>query len=226
MEVIGFGGTYYTLWEKLEENLYPYYIKRISKSLEKAKTLYPNAEVDLSLQGQKWEVRPECEKVEIPETHFQFGKYKETPIAECEDISYVDWYFVNTQSPEAEKVLIQNGYKKLENIYFAPDEYKIKKLKSSGQDGHYFEDKTRVDLELKEIDSFHFDGFYGTTWIITYIDNNNRFFYYKGSSIPNITNRQETRRNGIDDFVTVTATIKHGYYNGIEKTYLQRIKVK
>lgn len=81
--------------------------------------------------------------------------------------------------------------------------------------GHYEADGVKVVLELKEIDSFGFNGNYGYTYIVTYADINNREFKYMGSSPSNISQ---------DDFVKVQATIAHDTYRGNE-TKLKRIKI-
>lgn len=91
----------------------------------------------------------------------------------------------------------------------------FEKEKNKPVAGHYETDGAKVVLELKEIDSFGFNGNYGYTYVVTYADINNREFKYMGSSPSNISQ---------DEFVKVQATIAHDTYRGNE-TKLKRIKV-
>jgi hypothetical protein len=81
--------------------------------------------------------------------------------------------------------------------------------------GHYEVDGAKVILELKEIESFGFNGNFGYTYICIYADINNREFKYMGSSPSDISK---------DTFTKVQATITHDNYKGAE-TKLKRIKI-
>lgn len=91
----------------------------------------------------------------------------------------------------------------------------FEKEKNKPVAGHYEIDGSKAILELKEIDSFGFNGSYGYTYVVIYSDVNNREFKYVGSSPSNISQ---------DEFVKVQATIAHDTYRGNE-TKLKRIKV-
>lgn len=62
---------------------------------------------------------------------------------------------------------------------------------------------------------FSFDTQYGTTYIVTLIDDNNRLFKYMGANTPDIKG----------EFVTIKATVKHSEYKEQPETKLQRIKI-
>jgi co-chaperonin GroES (HSP10) len=81
--------------------------------------------------------------------------------------------------------------------------------------GHHYENGKRMALEIKEIDSFSFDGNFGTTFIKTYVSNDGKLFKYMGGTPPEISR---------EDFTPVKATIKHDNYRDVMETKLQRIK--
>lgn len=93
-------------------------------------------------------------------------------------------------------------------------EYKdlLKSLKS----GHLYSDKKRIDLNIKQIDFFSFDTQWGTTFVISYMSDDNELFKYMGNNPPQLNN---------DGYTTVKATIKHDNYKDIDETKIQRIKV-
>lgn len=89
--IIGFATEFYTLWSYEKENVYAgnvvmngvgpqiiginhryYYIKNISKDLEKAKALYPGVEIDEELRGVTRSFE-RFEKAEYPANCFSFG---------------------------------------------------------------------------------------------------------------------------------------------------------
>lgn len=92
---------------------------------------------------------------------------------------------------------------------------KIQKANSAPVNDHYEDNGSKVTIEVKEFESFGFNGMYGWTNVITYMDKSNRAFKYVGSASPNIS----------DEWVKIQATIDHSNYNGKAETKLKRIKV-
>ena len=107
-ELIGFATQFYTLWNYEAVKNYTadaygnyyvssvthkyYYIKNISKDLEKVRAMYPGIEIDESLRGQSRDFSM-IEKVDLPEGYFWFGKYYGKTIDEVikSDFSYCLW---------------------------------------------------------------------------------------------------------------------------------------
>lgn len=83
--------------------------------------------------------------------------------------------------------------------------------------GHFFKDGERVTINIKQIDSFHFETAYGTTFICKYLTSDNKAVKYMGANPPDIST---------EHFVLVQATAKHSEYKGVAETKLQRIKIK
>ena len=112
--LIGFGGTYYTLWGVSYENQYwtdSYgkhwhtgtkeiftYHKNISKNLEKVATKYPGIQIDMDLTGKKsfWRFLFENQ---YPEGYFYSGKHEGEKVADLlrtkEGRNYCKWYTRN-----------------------------------------------------------------------------------------------------------------------------------
>lgn len=94
-------------------------------------------------------------------------------------------------------------------------EYVIKNNRVLTSD-HFFTEGEKVELNLTKIDSHSFNGQYGTTYIETYITDDNRMFKYMGGTPIDIEKNEKA---------VVKATIKHSEYNGRKETRLQRLKV-
>jgi len=153
---------------------------------------------------------------------FKFGKYCGNDIVEINDVNYTDWYYQQTKNPIAKQMLIDNGYVEYNDDVISEEAYQEiqydlqrENYLNSLEKGHHFENGKRISLELKEIDSFSFDGYYGTTFVITYASKCGKIFKYMGGNPADISR---------DEFETVKATIKHDNYNGEKETKLQRIK--
>lgn len=103
--------------------------------------------------------------------------------------------------------------------YLTPDQVKDRSVRDiilGAEKGHHDVDGKRVNLTLRSLGKpFSFDGQYGTTYILTLIDESNRLFKYMGGSLPDIG----------EDFKSVKATIKHSEYKEQAETKLQRIKI-
>lgn len=97
---------------------------------------------------------------------------------------------------------------------------KIEKLEEAkaraAASGHFFTDGTRVDLQLRRVDSFDFETQYGRTYVEHYVAPDGKMFKYMGNSPADIS---ET------EFTMVKATVKWDNYKGQPETKLQRIKV-
>lgn len=87
------------------------------------------------------------------------------------------------------------------------------------QNGHWFEDKDKVEIKLTYKKSVHFDTEYGISFIQRFVDENNRVFVYKGSS-PVKSDQLE-----LDDCLNLKVTIKHDFYKGTPQTRIMRPKV-
>ena len=89
-------------------------------------------------------------------------------------------------------------------------------VKEAAEAGHHFENGDKVELEIKEIDGFSFEGNFGTTFVRTYASKCGKLFKYMGASPKDVSN---------SEFEKVKATIKHDNYNNVAETKLQRIKL-
>lgn len=80
---------------------------------------------------------------------------------------------------------------------------------------HYFEEKARVELQIKEIISTAgYATMYGYNSIIKYLTECNRVVLYSGTSPKELESGDR-----------IKATIKHNEYKGTEQTLLQRISI-
>ena len=122
---IGFSGKMYTLWSVKvathstpwgydETRRYYSFVKNVSKSLEKAKAMYPNAEYREKLNGHRRTFEEFEKRVWTSDEFFRFGKYFRSRIDECEDFRYLEWYY-DQDIPKSQKLYIEvylreNGY--------------------------------------------------------------------------------------------------------------------
>jgi len=105
---------------------------------------------------------------------------------------------------------------------------------ASYQEGHFYNDKQRVDLSLKVISIYGYESQFGYVSIYKMIDNENRVFVYKGTTtltqqISNIEGQDKwnTHSNiSKNDSFSCICTIKHNNYKGINTTYIQRLIIK
>ena len=130
MLYIGFGGTYYTLWNVEAQGDYVLYqyMQNLSTDLNKAKAKQPTAMVDLTLKG-KHSYKVYCP---LPPNTFRFGKHKGELFEDCTDFDYLAWYYNRTDDAEAKDyiytILSQNGYRIWEDdgIIVSNEEYQCK----------------------------------------------------------------------------------------------------
>lgn len=257
--IIGFSGTFYCLWEVwphwYTKEPMAHYIKKLSTDLEKAKAMAPRAIVDLDVYGQKWNIsetplEPMTEEEQIwarrDEGIFLFGKYNNMSIMECTDDSYIRWYWTETQSYVAEMALMKAGYRWLNDEWVSPEYFEkyinrllVEKKLSEASNGHHEANGSRVTLNLWEIASFSFDGYFGQTNVITYLDDQGRVFKYMGSAWPDVTTREKpvkmvpqgdgiyklVQTAPVEEYTTVKATISHDNYDGVDETKLKRISI-
>lgn len=218
--IIGFGGKYYTLWRKgLPRDTF---VKNISKDLDKAMELYPEAEVDESLKGTVWSINTDI---------MPFGKYKGSSISEMiknddfKQLSYLKWISENMQLKGSLKAQLNNSKElidsKIEKLKeerekaYEKKQQQIelsKKLQSNS--GYYFSEKERVELVLKLVNEKHFETAFGIMTLQTFVDLEGRTFYHTGSTILHKTAK---------GYVSIKATIKHKEYKGQKQTHIQRI---
>lgn len=134
---IGFATKFYTLWAISNECNYSQnefgqvsvtgittrytYLGHLSIDLDKAKAKVSErgielSGVDMSLKGQSsWEYKDKnyCTIPTSDLGFFAFGKYENQIISQCTDISYLEWYFNETNNKVAKQVLFANGYAEL-----------------------------------------------------------------------------------------------------------------
>lgn len=84
------------------------------------------------------------------------------------------------------------------------------------QQGHHYSPGQKVQLEVKLMSEFHFDGMYGTTYIQTFATVDGKVVKYKGGTPQEISK---------EVFTKIRGTVKHDSYKGVNETYLQRIKI-
>ena len=227
MKIIGFAEQYYTLWNvektivemnrfQTKEKTHFLYIQNLSKDLDKAKAKVNEPfELDLDLKGDKREFYTEGEPQGIiPNDVFKYGKYRFEKIEDCKDVNFVLWYYSETNNKFALKVLLLNGFELIEGILHNADDAKKQKHYLSLKRGHLFNDKKRIELKIKTIESFGFEGYYGYTFIRVYETECGCEVKYMGSNPPDVS---------YEIFEVVKATIKHDNYNEIDETKIQRI---
>lgn len=238
--VVGFTNQFFTLWTISEP--YQYFFNQHEfvmredvtfhqnlshdrdEAIRKAKEIMnvEHVEVDEDLRGQSRSFKRDGEKQStIPADRFRFGKHIDTPIADCEDSSYIHWYYKNTFSEFAKEVLLSRGYTQptegsVELISPERPEWMIKQDRIAELSGHHFEEGKRIELKVKQIDYHSFNSTFGTTYIFTFETECGKVVKYMGSSY------YEFSEEGFD---VITASIVHDYYNGPE-TKLKRIKFK
>ena len=112
-KIVGFADSYYTLWNVVVDENYItdaygnyylssrehkfFYVKNISKSLDKVKEKYPTLSIDDSLRGKKRSFSSQ-EKIDKPDGYFWFGKYYGHSIDDIleKDFQYCLWALDNT----------------------------------------------------------------------------------------------------------------------------------
>lgn len=105
--------------------------------------------------------------------------------------------------------------------YFTAEQLKRQadaEIKASAIVGHHETEGARIELNVKRLGKGgSFETQYGTTYIVTLIDDKNRLFKYMGTSNLNDI--------GENDYVKIKGTVKFDNYKDQPETKLQRIKV-
>lgn len=247
-QIIGFGGTFYTLWTySTRENFYVdsygnsyctggitnyYFLKNISTDLNKVKELYPHLSIDEGLKGRyvSWQ---KVDKIELPAHLFPQGFWEEgNPIMQSEnDKALWKLYLAKSRKDKAiarhivnaRRRLIDLGFlRRFEGQYCTP-EY-IDRLKAK---------KSLIEAKNSLEHGLHFKD--GERLDLSIKKLESFSFDSAFGSTYVITYASECGRlfkymggtpPDIDtEYVKVKATIKHSEYKGLPETKLQRIKV-
>lgn len=232
-EEYGYAGQSYT-------RVFNDYVQNLSLYLEIAKTKAfditgTEAAIDLSLKGSGSFsfLRSDDIKIVIPFDQFPYGKLMSHSITESTDVYQLNrLYHDNYANPRsrviARQKLVELGELiRVENTLYTPEisrylspfnyaAYKKEHELKQAKNGHFFNNGEKVTLTIKEVGSFSFSTDFGTTWVVNYIDYENRRFKYMGST---------PKTSDVQGWINIKATIKHDNYNGVDETKLQRIKI-
>lgn len=233
---IGFTNQYYTLWyvsipkmNKYTQEVNYNYVQNLSMNYEDAlkkmqEKFSDDFAVDLSLRSDSsFTTTKDMREELIPTDCFSFGKLEGQKFSDCDDIWQLDRAKDAGQCKEERRINARNRLVELGELVEFEGEFLTKfRVENILKDrffkkgsGHHFNDGEKVELELKEFERFNFDGYFGLTWVVTYISKDNKFFKYMGGSpCPKI-----------EDFTKVKFTIKHSEYNGSQETKILRMKV-
>lgn len=128
-----------------------------------------------------------------------------------------DWGKYNTSMLSVGREEIVYGTNIVRHNYVTVAEYdRIKGFEAKQAIPFLHTDGEKITTEIKLVYSTGYDGNYGHVSIDTYTSKDGNTYIYKDGSAPNISK---------EEFVKVTATVKHNEYNGIKQTLLQRIKI-
>jgi len=251
MLTIGFTTEYYTLWEvsepfkkytggvvingvfsghyyMVQECIYRQNLsKDYNKAIEKAAAMGEYA-IDLDLRGHSSFSRQLGEEqCDLPFTVFSFGQLKGQEIMQATDV----WQLNRAMREErgqrrrvyARRRLIELGELVRntfsgEDRYISPVHYQRLKEKAdkAAKGGHFFENGQRLSLQIRRIGGTGYETQYGWVSIEEYELSTGQIVKYKGSSPVDI---------GMEESVSVMATIEHCEYNGLPETRLKRIKI-
>jgi hypothetical protein len=199
----------------------------------------PEPDTDLFGRNSSWDSVKRHDVYKDEEMNF--GKYSGELIADIDDMEYLHWSLqseIGVHSDRGQviiKKLLSNGYKKSPYAEKINDHYDIvssekydyllnrkkeEDFLNSLNKGFHFEDKKRLDFNLKVLSKGSFEGTYGTCYIYTFCDSDKNFLKYMGSKCFDFDK---------GDTIKVKATVKHNEWcnNGgevIKETKLLRIK--
>lgn len=196
MKVIGFANKYYTLWDVtsnvIESKYSKYtlvtnaYIKNISMDIDKVKEFYPDTEIDESLRGHSCTFEYTKERKEINTDKFNFGRYEDQLISECDDSDYLCWFFNNCDGERKQNVearLVELGFTVKDGIIFTPEETKkkerIERMLRNKEELEVFFYKN-LSIEFYNNDSDEYYGVYVDDDGILYKFNDVKLNYYNG----------------------------------------------
>lgn len=233
---------YINKYEFVERVTYTYYQNLsidYNKAIEKIH-MFSNGsyEIDLDLRGKKTFHKYFQKGNDYPSNVFDYGIYAGKPISECQDVLQLNKAMLrgtdalNTNKPTRQelerrmyarkRLLEMRELLKINKEYILKTEYEARKRAEDRKkeialhNDHFFEDKIRVDLKIKEIKRFGFESVFGIVYIRIYVTEDGKHVKYMGANPPDIS---ET------EFVKVVATICHSEYKGQKETKLQRIKI-
>jgi len=235
-QVIGFAEKYYTLWDVYEDNSDGFYVKNLSMDLDIAKSKVEGEyEVDLTRRGTTWNY--DDGGMDMPEPasdEFSFGRCRNLKIMESDEIWQLE-RACKEETPERQELAVKR-LMELDNKYeFVPfrNGYWDRKerdeiLKHEAEEtrkanlkrGHFFNDKDKVELELRTLEAFGFNGSYGYCNVRVYESKCGRIFKYIGTSPPDLNELEyHYTKSGKwyitiedDSFYKVSATVKHSEY--------------
>lgn len=241
MKTIGFTEKFYTLWEVGQIYAEPVfynglqvgtnykqditYLQNLATDLDRAKEkISGEYQIDLELRGHSSFKRTVSSDIKNREDYyehdcFSFGKMEGVRFVDATDIWQLNRAFSEEKSARrraiARRRLIELGalvkYRIGNYNYATPEQ--VAEDRINKMSGHHFTDGAKVELEVKEIKRFGFDGAYGWTSIRIYETICGKIVKYVGSSPIDLPN----------EWSKIKATIKHDNYRGAE-TKLLRMK--
>jgi len=125
--------------------------------------------------------------------------------------------------------------------FFVGAKKREERIKAESRDinnEHFGEIKKRYTMDLTLIKQTNFEGHYGTTWVYTFLDTENRCFVWFASKQLTVEVARDaddtTPYDYIDNVpveinenVKVKATVKdHNVYNGVKQTVVTRVAVQ
>ena len=230
-QVIGFADKYYTLWSFNDDMTDGYFVKNLSMDFDLAKSKVDGEyTIDLNQRGfSSWDSSGQDLR-DAEGDEFSFGALRNDKIMEATDL----WQLERggkEETPGRQKiavnrlkelgdydfVLFRKGYwQRAERDQIQAEEKELKRV-ASLKGGYHYSHGDKVEIEIKELDSFWFEGSYGGCAVVTYESKDGKIFKYLGS--------RPTDEIGEIHFRKVCATIKHSEYNHKDETKLLRIKV-
>lgn len=208
------------------------------KAIEKIEALTGGRyAIDLGLRGNGSFYKDYSKGNDYPCYMFDYGKLKGADIRTCTDVWQLDRARLQGTDSEntkysrtelerrmfARKRMLEIGaLLKINNQFILKSEHEAQLREEARKkaieltNGHFFVEKSRVKLKVKQIKSFGFQTVYGFSFVRIYQTEDGKQVKYLGSSPPEVSEW---------NFTEIVATIAHSEYQGIAETKLQRIKV-
>lgn len=214
------------------------YIQNLSKDLDKAidkvEKLWgvKDPEVDESLRGVTTRSFSRYEHRALPFDVFPYGKLKYMPIMDSNDVWQLQRVYngegsiggdkeFETSIPTRRRVLARRKLVQLGELIRIEGKWltkrEIEHNKKVSDSVWIHNDGERVELKLLIVSKKHYDSDFGMVYVITYHDENDNVYTYKGGSPPYVENESE--------FFNAKATIKHSTYKEVKQTLIQRVKI-
>ncbi len=237
-QVIGFTEKYYTLWMVNESETDGFYVKNLSMDLNIAKSKVEGEyEVDLERRGTTWDYGGGGMDMPEPATdEFSFGMCRNFKIMDSDEIWQLERAAKSETTPERQELAVKRLMELDSKYDLVPfrdgywdrkerDEILEKEAeetrKANLKRGHFFNDKDKVELELRTLEAFGFDGLYGYCNVRVYESKCGRIFKYVGTCPPDLNKLEDHyTKSGKwyttiedDSFYKVSATVKHSEYS-------------